>query len=159
MNEGGLDLLWASHWWEGAGQKCGLGRKTEVKTVTLVDCQSAFYVLLLGLVVALLAALAESLFHWLFRRKKCEGGSSDRLRLPTSPQGRRRGVSFFDSSPSRRANGQNGISTIRVPPADAHHRHDGLGEEFSPVSDFIGLQRTFTEHEPTCNGTSTPLTP
>ena len=106
MNEGGLDLLWASHWWREGRQKCGAGIKTEVKTVTLVDCQSAFYVLLLGFAIALLAILSESLFHWFFRRK-C-GGSDERNPTPAGRQ------DVSDSPSKLSSNVQNGVLSLSL---------------------------------------------
>ncbi|KAL8619703.1 hypothetical protein ACOMHN_025789 [Nucella lapillus] len=73
MNEGGLDDLWASHWWTTPEQQCGVGSKREVMTVRLEDCQSAFHVLFLGIGAGLVAILAETLFHWLIRRKRRAG--------------------------------------------------------------------------------------
>ena len=48
MNEGGLDQLWSSFWWKSNGPDCDQGVKAQQTTVTLLECQSAFYVLLLG---------------------------------------------------------------------------------------------------------------
>ena len=144
MNEGGLDLLWASHWWQDAGKKCGASVRTEVKTVTLKDCQSAFYLLILGIVMALLAILSESLFHWFCRRKW--DGLNERARGTTEG---RQGVSV---SPSKATtNVQNGVSTVYV-------TNDAQGDGFTAVSDFNGLQTSFIHHEPTCNGNNTPST-
>ncbi|XP_076464732.1 putative glutamate receptor [Babylonia areolata] len=84
MNEGGLDDLWSRRWWPTPEQQCGVSKKTEVKVVRLDDCQSAFFILLLGIGAALAAVLAENVVHRYLRRGKCGAG---RAREGTSAGG------------------------------------------------------------------------
>ncbi|KAK7103980.1 hypothetical protein V1264_018763 [Littorina saxatilis] len=175
MNEGGLDLLWASNWWTSTEGKCGTNKMTEMNVVTLMDCQSAFFVLLLGFVVALLAVCGESVFHW-FVRRKYQTGTDEHI--PTSPTRWENGgpKSLWDLSNSFSSRPSGGLrslwelsstdssSSIR-PSSRASSKTNGhacngissisrpeLDDVFDDITDFNhGLQSVFTDDEPTCN--------
>ncbi|KAL8608295.1 hypothetical protein ACOMHN_042162 [Nucella lapillus] len=69
MSEGGLGDFWASQWWKMDNFTCDVSKKTDAKTLTLEDCQTAFFILLAGLGVALLAVFLEVVLHF-FRHWK-----------------------------------------------------------------------------------------
>ncbi|XP_050407044.2 glutamate receptor ionotropic, delta-2 isoform X1 [Patella vulgata] len=64
--ESGLVQIWKKRWWPNS-TSCGTGRNTQIKAVDLLSLQSAFYVIAIGIWLAVIALIIEVLPY--FRKK------------------------------------------------------------------------------------------
>ncbi|XP_046351224.2 glutamate receptor ionotropic, kainate 4-like isoform X1 [Haliotis rufescens] len=72
FSEEGLFVAWKKKWWRGEDE-CSDGKKMATRAMTLGDLQSAFYILVIGIFMAILAIMYEKVVQC--RRRSKSGGT------------------------------------------------------------------------------------